>query len=181
MKPATSLALFALLVGAGCGARQSPQEPTEITEFPAVACSTLTDSEVARLVEILPTLRSALQAASWSPTLRKPGENAVAALSNLVEGMNVPGIDDSLRPAGSDWPSVRRMLYKVYAASAASGVWAIGPKLAEQWKQDTTRDGRWTYKSYVEMKGACAAVPKWNVMVLNNHRAELAGLDSLGQ
>lgn len=182
MKPAfVLLAVFVLLAAGGCRSKQSPPEPTVSLEFPAVACSTLTDSEVVRLIQVLPRLRSALRAVNWTPTLRRPGDNAVAALSNLVEGMDLPGVDDSLRRAGSDWPSVRRMLYKVYAAAAAAGVSVVGPKLAEQWKQDTTREGRWTYKSYLEMKGACAAVPKWNTMVLNKHRVELALLDSLGQ
>jgi len=180
MKPAIGLLLF-LGAGIGCQSQPTQPKPTGWTEFPAVACSTLTDSEVAELVKLLPVLRSALKAADWSPTLRRPGENAVAALSNLVEGINVPGVGDSLKRAGTDWLIVRRTLYKVYAASAAAGVSAVGPKLAEQWKQDTTREGRWTYRSYQEMKRACAAVPKWNVMVLNKHRVELAGLDSLGR
>jgi hypothetical protein len=132
-------------------------------------------------VKVLPRLRGALRTANWTPTYRRPGETAVAALSNLVEGMDVPGVGESLKQAGSDWTSVRRTLYKVYAASAAYSVRGIGPQTAEQWKQDTTRAGRQTYESFQEMKGACAAVPGWNVMVLNNHRVELAGLDSLGQ
>lgn len=181
MKPASVLlAGFLLLAGIGCRSKQRPPQPTA-TQFPAVACSTLTDSEVVLLVKVLPKLRPALKAAGWSPTLRRPGEKAVAALSNLVEGMNLPGVNESLKQVGSDWSSVRRTLYKVYAASAASGVRAVGPKLAEQWKQDTSREGRWTYRSYQEMKVACEAVPGWNVMVLNKHRSELAVLDSLGQ
>jgi len=180
MKPLSAL-LFVLLAAGGCRSTKQPPRPTSFTEFPAVACSTLTDSEVGQLVKVLPRLRSALKATGWSPTLRKPGQSAVAALSNLVEGMAVPGVAESLRATGSDWTSVRRALYKVYAASAAAGVRGIGPQMAEEWRQDTSQSGRRTYQSYQEMKGACTAVPEWNVMVLNKHRVELAGLDSLGQ
>ncbi len=177
----TFLAVSVLVAGVSCGSKPSPPKPAATMTFPVVACSTLTDTEIVQLAKALPVFRSALRAANWSPTPPKQGGSATSALESLVEGMNVAGVDDSLKRVGSDWGTVRRTLYKVFAASAALSVQRVNPEQAELLKKDTSQAGKRMYESFVAMKGACAAVPAANLEVLNNHRPELASLDSLGR
>ncbi len=178
---AVVLAVFAIVAGVVCGSKGSAPKPAAVANFPAVACSTLADTEVTQLLKDMPSLRAALRAASWRPTAPKEGESPVSALAVLVEGMNVPGVDDSLKKAGSDWGSARKALYKIFAASAALSVQGVGPEGIAQLKRDTSQAGKDLYLRFQAMQGACATVPPGNMALVRNYQQQLAVLDSLGR
>ncbi len=178
---ATFIAVLVVLAGVVCGDRSSPQKPAAVTAFPAVACSTLTEAEVTQFSEILPAFNAALKAANWQLTPPEPGGGPVNALATMVEGMNVPGVAESLEAAGSDWGTFRATLYKVFAASAALTVEALGSEKVEQMKQDTTQSGKRTLESFQAIKGACSALPAANIKVVRNHQQELQAFGTLGR
>ena len=175
------IAVLVVLAGVVCGGKSSRQKPAAVAAFPAVACSTLTEAEVTQFSKILPTFHAALKAGKWQPAPPKPGTGPVNALATLVEGMNVPGVEESLKAAGSDWGRFRATLYKVFAASAALSVEALGSERAEQMKQDTTQSGKRTFESYQAIKGACSALPAANIAVVRDHQQDLQELGVLGQ
>ena len=183
MRPAFT-AVIVLLTGVVCGGktgRQKPAAAATVAAFPAVACSTLTDAEVTQFSKILPTFHAALKAGNWQPAQPKPGTGPVDALATLVEGMNVPGVEESLKAAGSDWGRFRATLYKVFAASAARSVEALGSDRVEQMKQDTTQSGKRMFESFQAIKGACSALPAANIEVVSNHQQDLQELGVLGR
>ena len=114
MKAATFLAAFAVLVGTACGSKNP--KSAMVTKFPAVACDTLTETEVTQFIKLLPTFSAALKAATWKPGQADTNKGTVGALAPLIEGMNVRGVKDSLKAAGSDWGTFRATLYRIFAA-----------------------------------------------------------------
>ena len=176
--------LFAVLVAlflVVCGSRSSRPEPAAGAAFPAVACSTLTEAEITQFSRLLPTFTTALKAGNWRPVPTQPGTGPVEALATLVEGMNVPGMDESLKAAGSDWGAFRATMYKVLAASAARGVAGVPPERTEQMKKDTSELGRKALAGYQAMKQACAALPPANLKMVEKHHQDLQALGALGQ
>jgi hypothetical protein len=178
---AAFIAVLAVLTGVVCSGKSSRQKPAAVTTFPAVACSTLTEAEVTQFSKILPRFHAALKAGNWQPAQPKPGTGPVDALATLVEGMNVPGVEESLKAAGSDWGRFRATLYKVFAASAARSVEALGSERVEQMRQDTTQSGKRAFESFQAIKGACSALPVANIEVVDNHQQDLQELGVLGR
>lgn len=175
------IAVLVVLAGVVCGGKSSRQKPAAVVMFPAVACSTLTEPEVTQFSKVLPTFHAALKAAHWQPAPQRTDGGPVDALATLVEGMNVPGVEESLKAAGSDWGTFRATLYKVFAASAALSVGALDSERAEQMKLDTTQSGKRTFASYQAIKGACSALPAANMEVVRNHQQDLQELGTLGR
>lgn len=178
---AVSLAVLVMLTGVACGPKSSPEKPTATVTFPAVACSTLTEAEVAQFVKNLPAFKSALKAGEWKPAAQEQGGSPADALTALVEGMNVPGVGESLKAVGSDWATFRATLFKVFVASAALNLEAVGLDQTAQMKQDTTESGRKMFASFQALKGACAAVPPANMELVKTHQQDLQALGVLGQ
>jgi len=181
MRAAVSLAVLVMLTGVACGPKSSPEESAATITFPAVACSTLTEAEVAQFMKSLPTFRSALKAAKWTPTPPPPDADPVASLTALVEGMEVPGMGESLKAFGSDWGAFRATLYKVFVASAALSIQRLGPEQTAQMKQDTTESGKEIYANFQILKGACAALPPANLELVKTHPQDLQPLGVLGR
>jgi hypothetical protein len=180
---AVLITVLVVLTGVVCGGKSSGPKPATaaVASFPAAACSTLTEAEVMQFSKILPTFNAALKAANWKPTPSKPGGGPVNALVTLVEGMNAPGVEESLKAAGSNWGTFRSTLYKVFAASAALSVEAVDSERAAQMKQDTTPTGRRAFGNYQAAKEACSALPAGNIEVVRNHLQVLQALRTVGR
>jgi hypothetical protein len=181
MRPAVSLAVLLMLTGVACGPKSSPEKPMVAMTFPAVACSTLTEADVTQLLKALPAFKSALEAREWKPAAQEYGGNPVDALTALVEGMNVPGVSESLEAIGSDWGTFRATRYKGLVASAALNVEAVGLDQTAQMKRDTTEAGRKMFADFQSLKGACAAVPPANLELVKTHQQDLQALGGLGR
>ncbi|MBN2466386.1 hypothetical protein JXD38_12270 [candidate division WOR-3 bacterium] len=174
-------AVLAVLTVVACGQRNAPEKPAAVTPFPAVACSTLTEAEVTQFLKVLPTFKAALKAGKWQAAPPGPDEGPGSSLASYVEGLNVPGMEESLRAAGSDWGTVRATLYKVFAASAALNVAAVSPADAEEMKRDTSEAGRMAFLSFQTYREACSPIPAANMEVVRIHQEVFAPLQTLGQ
>jgi hypothetical protein len=178
---AACIAVLAVLTGVVCVGKSGRGKPAAVAAFPAVACSTLTEAEVAQFSKLLPTFDAALKAANWKPVPPKPGTGPVNALAALVEGMDVPGVGESLKAAGSDWGAFRATLYKVFAASAALSVGAVDSERVAQMKQDTTEAGRRAFGNYRAASQACSALPAANIQIVRDHQQDLRALRTVGR
>jgi len=174
------LAVFVVLAGVFCGGKTDSQPPAA-ARWPGEACGTLTDDEVVQLVKVLPTFSAALKAGNWMPTPPKETDGPVGSLATFVEGMNVPGVDESLQTAGSSWGTLKATLYKVFAASAALSVDGAPPEMIEQMRKDTSAVAKKSIKDYESFKAACVQIPAANKQVVANHQEELQALQTLGR
>lgn len=181
MRAVALLAVFVVLVGVFCGGNTDSQPPAASAKWPAEACGVLTDDEVVSLVEVLPTFSAALKAGNWSPTPPKETDGPVGSLTPFVEGMNVPGVEESLKTAGSSWNTLKATLYKVFAASAALSVDAAPPDMIEQMRKDTSAAAKKSVKDFDTFKAACVQIPEANRQVVANHQQELQALQTLGR
>ena len=179
--PMTLVMAFVVLAGAFCGGKTGSQAPAAVEKFPVEATSALTDEAIVQFVKALPAFSAALKAGNWTPTQRKEGDGPVVALTNFVEGMNVPGVDDSLKKVGSSWSALRPTLYKVFAASAALSIDAASPQSIEQMKKDTSAAAKKAVKNYEAFKATCSQVPTENKQILTKHQQELQLLQTLGR
>jgi hypothetical protein len=181
MKTAALLTMFVALAGIFCGGKTGSQTPVAAEMFPSEATGALTDDAIAQFVKVLPAFSTALKAGNWTPTQPKEGDGPVASLTSFVESMNVPGVDDSLKRAGSSWSALRPTLYKVFAASAALSVDAASPEAIAQMKKDTSEAAKNAVKGYEAFKAACTQIPKENKQTLAKHQQELQLLQTLGR
>ena len=180
MKKVALFAMFIVLAGVFCGGKTTPQAPAAAVKWPAEATGTLTEEDMTQFVKALPTFSAALKAAGWEPTAPKEGDGPVASLTNFVEGMKLPGVDESLKAYGG-WAKVRPTLYKLFAASAALSIDGVMPEMIEQMKADTSAAAKKGLKDYEAFKAACAQIPAENKVVVTNHQMELQALQTLGQ
>ena len=182
MRKLMTLAMaFVVLAGVFCGGKTGSQAPATFEKFPIEATSALTDEAIVQLVKVLPALSAALKAGNWTPTQPKEGDGPVVALTSFVEGMNVPGVDDSLKKVGSSWSALRPTLYKVFTASSALSIDAAPPQTIEQMKKDTSAAAKKAVKYYEAFKAACSQVPTENKQTLTRHQQELQLLQTLGR
>jgi hypothetical protein len=172
---------FVVLAGAFCGGKTDSQALATVEKFPVEATGTLTDEAIVQLVKVLPAFSAALKAGNWTPAQPKEGDGPVTALTSYVEGMNVPGVDDSLKKVGSSWSAVRPTLYKVLTASSALSIDAAPPQTIEQMKKDTSAAAKKAVKYYEAFKAACSQVPAENKQTLTRHQQELQLLQTLGR
>jgi hypothetical protein len=182
VRAATYLALFAVLVGTACGGKnKNSGKPKLATKFPAAAYGTLTETELTQFIKFLPTFSAVLKAANWNPSQTGPNKGLLGALAPLVEGMNVPGLKDSLKAIGSDWGTFRATLYKVLAARAIVGISEnITPEIESQMQQDTTQAMRQQYADYQNVKNAAKAIPEANKELVKKYEKELDEIRRLG-
>ena len=180
MRTAALLTMFVVLAGVFCGGNTATQTPAAAVKWPAEATGTLTEDELAQFVKALPTFSAALKAASWAPTPRKEGEGPIASLTSFVEGMNVPGVDESLTAVGG-WAKLRPTLYKVFAASGALSVDWAPPEMIEQMKKDTSAAAKKGLQEYEAYKVACSQIPEANKQMVTKHQQELQALQTLGR
>jgi hypothetical protein len=191
-KPMRTIALitsFVALAGLSCAGSTKRQTSTTTVKWPKEALETLTQDELAQLIEALPALSGAMKAAKWrSPNAVGPShpgreeeleKDQLGTLTRLVESYKLPGINDSLSPYGG-WAKIRSTLYKVYAATAALGIDRASPELVAGLKSDTTLRGRKTLKGYEFFKNACMQIPETNKQLVLQHVDDLQLLGSLG-
>ncbi len=175
--------IIALLVLAAVSCtRKSDSETASATNarWPKEALSPLNEGDLDQLVKALPALNGALRAANWDTKPQRPGTNPLSTLTDLVEGMNVAGVDESLRPYGG-WAKIRPTLYKVYAASAALVIDRASPELIARMKQDTSEGAKKSMKDYDFFKAVCAQVPEANKKMVARYEGQLQPLGSLGR
>jgi hypothetical protein len=184
VRTAALITLFVVLAGVFCGGKSGRQAPAMVEKWPAEVTDMLTENDVARLVKVLPALDAALKADSWSPTRPKEGDGPVAALAGYVESMNLPGVDDSLKAAGSSWNEIRPTLYKAFAATTALSYDRTPPEMAEQiaqMRKDTSAVARKAIQGYDAFKAAYSQIPEENKKVFAAHEQELQFLYTLGR
>jgi len=177
----TLVMAFVILGGVFCGGKSGSQAPVTVAKWPAEVTGRLTESDLAKLVKVLPALDAALKAESWTPTLPDGGDGPVAALIGYVESMNVPGVDDSLRKVGSSWGEVRSTLYKAFSATTALSVDGAPPEVVAQMRKDTSAVARKTLEGYEAFKAAYSQIPEENKRVFAKHEQELHSLYTLGR
>ncbi|MBN2464278.1 hypothetical protein JXD38_01460 [candidate division WOR-3 bacterium] len=177
---ALTVALVVLAV-VSCGRKTETQTSASApAKWPKEALAPLTDGEVDQLVQALPALNGALKAANWETSPQKPGTTPLSTLTDLVEGMNVAGIDESLKQYGG-WGKIRPILYRVYAASAALVIDRAPPDLIARMKQDTSEGARQSMNDYDFFKAACTQVPDTNKKMIAKYEDQLQPLGSLGR
>jgi len=115
MKTLTLSMVFVVLAGVSCSGNAGRQtSSTASAKWPEKALSPLTEAELGQFIKALPALNGALKAVKWENAV-KESDSPMSTLTILVEGMKVPGINDSLKPYGG-WARMRPTLYKVFAA-----------------------------------------------------------------
>ena len=184
MRTVALIAVFVVLAGVFCGGKtgsQANKPAATAAKWPTEATGALTEDAMAQFVKVLPAFSAALKAASWTPTPPKEGDGPVASLTNFVESMNLQGVDDSLKKAGSSWGVLRPTLYKVFAASAALSIDAASPEMIAQMKKDTSAAAKKGVKDYETFKAACSQIPAENKQTLAKHQQELQALQTLGR
>jgi flagellar motor component MotA len=184
MRTVVLITVFAVLAGVFCGggkpvAQTNPSAAA--AKWPAEATGTLTENELAQFVKVLPAFSAALKAANWTPVLPQDSDGPVATLTSYVEQMNVPGLEEALKPAGSSWGAVRPTLYKVFAASAALSIDATPPEMVAQMRADTSAGAKKSLKDYEAFKAACSQIPEANKQMVASHQQELQALQTLGR
>jgi hypothetical protein len=179
----TRILLVTLLVFAAVSCtRKVESEASSATtaKWPKEALSPLSEGDLDLLVKALPALNGALRAANWDTKPQRPGTSPLSTLTDLVESMNVSGVNESLRPYGG-WARIRPTLYKVYAASAALVIDRASPDLIERMRQDTSEGARQSMKDYDFFKVACTRVPEANKKLVTKYEDQLQLLGSLGR
>ena len=179
MRKVALVAVFVVLAGVYCGGSSKPAVAG--AKWPADACGTLTEAEIGQFVKALPTFSAALKAGMWTPTPPKETDGPIGSLATFVEGMNVAGVDDSLKTAGSSWGAFKATLYKVFAASAALSIDGVTPEMIASMKSDTSASAKKGLKDYEAFKAACALIPEANKKMVAAHQQELQALQALGQ
>lgn len=182
-KPMTLVMAFVVLGGVFCGGKSGTQSPA-VEKWPVEVTGALTENDLARLVKVLPVLDAALKAGSWKPVRPKEGDSPVAALSGYVESMGVPGVDDSLKKAGSSWNEVRSTLLKAFAATTALSVDNTPPEMAAQiaqMRKDTSAAAKRALKGYEAFRAAYSQIPAENKQAFAKHQQELQLLYTLGR
>jgi hypothetical protein len=183
MRTVALIAVFVVLAGVFCGGKtgsQANKPAATAAKWPAEATARLTEDEMAQFIKVLPTFSAALKVGNWTPAQPNGVDNPVIYLTNLVEGMNVPGVDDSLKAFGG-WAKLRPTLYKVFAAMSALQIDAAPPEAIAQLKKVTSAAAKRSLKGYETYKAACTQIPTANKQVLSNHQQELQGLQTLGR
>jgi hypothetical protein len=182
VRAATFLAVFAVLAGAACGGKnQGSGKSAAPTKFPAAAYGTLTETEVTQFIKFLPTFSATLKAASWEPARPDTTKGTLGALAPLVEGMNVPGLKDSLKAIGSNWGTFRATLYKVFAARAVVRIAKdITPELELKMQQDTVPFIQKRYADYLLVKDAAQEIPEANKELVKKYEQELDAIRGIG-
>ena len=180
MRTLTLAMAFVVLAGVFCAGDTSKQtSSTAPAKWPKEALSPLTEDELAQFIKALPALNGVLKAAEWKNTA-KAGDDQLSTLTALVEGMKVPGINDSLKPYGG-WAKIRPTLYKVFAATASLVIDRASPEMIERIKQDTSVGARQSMKDYEFFKSACTQVPEANKQLVTKYQDQLQPLGSLGR
>jgi len=175
----TLTAVCVILAGVFCARKTGTQTSAATAKWPKEALSPLTEDELAQLVKALPALNGALKAADWKNTA-KASDSRMATLTILVEGMKVPGINDSLKPYGG-WAKIRPTLYKVFAATAALVIDRASPDMIARVKEDTSVAAKQSMEDYEFFKTACTQVPQANKQLVTKYQDQLQPLGSLGR
>jgi hypothetical protein len=179
----TLMLTMALVVLAGmfCSGKTNTQTSTAApVKWPKEALSPLSEEELNQFVKALPAFKGALRAAKWDTKPPKEGASPLSTLTDLVEGLKVQGMTDSLKPYGG-WAKIRPTLYKVFAASAALVIDRASPQMIERMKQDTSTGARRSMQDYDFFKAACTQVPDTNKKMVAKFEEQLQPLGSLGR
>jgi hypothetical protein len=139
----------------------------------------LTEAELGQFIKVLPALNGALKAVKWE-NASKESDSPMSTLTILVEGMKVPGINDSLKPYGG-WAKMRPTLYKVFASTASLVIDRASPQMIERLMQDTSVAAKKSVKGYEFLKPACTQVPEANKQLVAKYQDQLQPLGSLGR
>lgn len=166
------LPVAAILVS--CGPRAAPVVDGRI--FPDCAYQPLTEHDVEVLLTVAPAVKAELTLAKFKVEPTDPfTEGAVASLHKLVEGIGATrGVARAASDYGSNWPELRKILYRVLAASSADGFERAGVSALAALEGDTTAAGRAQYRLLAESRRAVERVPRGNVEILRRHIKELA-------
>jgi hypothetical protein len=173
---------FVVLAGVFCAHKSDIQTSSAApAKWPKEALSPLTEDELAQFIKALPAFSAALKAANWTLTQPRPkeGEGPAAFLTPYVEGMNVPGVDESLRAFGG-WRKLRPTLYKVLAASGALIHEGPPPTIAST-GADTSAAAKKALKAIEVVIADFSQVPPANKQMVKSHERELQALQALGQ
>ncbi len=185
MRTVALIAVFVVLAGVFCGGgkpdSQTNKPAMAAVKWPAEATGTLTEDEMVQFFKILPTFSAALKAANWTPKPPNEEDGPVVSLTNFVEGMNLPGVDDSLQKVGSSWAALRPALYRVFAASAALSIDAAPPEMIAQMRTDTSAAAKKGAKDYDAFKSACSQIPEANKQAVAGHQQDMQALQTLGR
>ncbi len=185
MRTVAMIAVFVLVAGMFCGCGKTGSQTAKpasakAAQWPADACAPLTEEDLVGFIKVLPAFSAALKDAKWVPAQTKEGDSPTAGLTSFVESMNVEGVDAALKKAGSSWSTLKPILYKVFAATAALSVDAAAPMM-EQAKSDTSAVVKKNLEQFNQFKAACSQIPDANKQLLNKHQQELQALQSLGR
>ncbi len=177
---ALAMAAVIILSGVFCAGNTGSQTSSATSvKWPKEALGPLSETDLNQLVEALPALNGALKAAKWETKPQREGTSPLSTLTDLVEGMRVPGINDSLKPYGG-WAKIRPTLYKVFAATAALVIDRASPQMIEGIRQDTSAAAKRSLSDYEFFKTACVQVPEANKQLVARNTDRLQPLGSLG-
>jgi len=178
MRTAALITVFVVLAGVCCGGGRLAVSGTK---WPKESTDTLTEADIAQFIKLVPTLNAALKAGSWTTPPLKTDEGPDAWLVRFVEGLNVPGVDESLRTAGSNWSTMRVILYKVIPAVNAMGIDRTPPEMIEQMRKDTTAEAKQGLKRIEEARVAFSPIPSANRELVSKHAQELMAIQIRGR
>ena len=181
MRTVAPIAIFAVLVGVSCSVFKPAVIPAKWSTWDKAALDTLTETDIADFVRLLPRFSGALKAAGWKLDLGEPGIGPARYEIHYVESMNVPGVDDSLKAAGSSWSTMRSLMYRVFAAMYAWNVVTNVPSTIEQVSKDTIASRKKDLKNLHAYLAISAQIPKVNIELVPEHMKELVAIQKLGR
>ena len=174
---ASIITMFVVFAGACCGARSAVSG----TKWPRESTGTLTEADIAQFIKLAPTINAALRASSWTTPPSKVDEGPDAWLVRFVDGLNVPGVDESLKTAGSNWSAMRAVLYRVIPAAQAVFADKVPPETIERMRKDTTAAGKQALKRFEENKAAYLLIPSASKELASKHIQELMTIRIMGR
>lgn len=183
-----------LLATSGCAPRQAVQpEPvvtqgavvsTMLGDFPAEAFGELTEPELLRFFELVPSVGAALEESEFDADEFDFDEDDIGgSLGRLVEGIGrVPEVRAALAAGGSTWPEFRVTLYRVITASAvvmAGMADELVEELVGEVDDDAAKNGTAPQTKDVNDLLFGGRVPRANQDLLRRYKEELETLESL--
>lgn len=175
----TLTAVCVILAGVFCAQKTGTQTSAAPAKWPKEALSPLAEDELAQFIKALPALNGALKAANWE-NAAKESDSRMSTLTILVEGMKVPGMNESLGPYGG-WAKIRPTLYKVFSATAALVIDRMSPEMLARIRQDTSAGSKRSVEDYEFFKSACTQIPEANKQLVTKYEDQLQPLGSLGR
>jgi hypothetical protein len=160
-----------LAIGTGCRNQESAKT---VEGVPGLAFERLTEDDVVRFCQALPSVVAYLEDETPSREPVKPTAGMAAVYTRNVEWVkDVPGVDSMLSANGLDWPFLRAMLWRLQMIAIVVGLEDVETQARSSMLQAPADMRKLMKQRLKEMKTIAEHVPKENVEVFQRHYREI--------